>query len=108
MNAGLSYFKGCPDCSGLKIEDILKEILLLFVGVPVALRVTFVMIVVVFHLGGRGRPDLRLNRSFEDLVKFAAVEPDAAAFGTIINFDAGAFGDIQGYIADRTVHGGVI
>ena len=77
-------------------------------GVPVALWVTFVMIVVVFHLGGRGWPDLRLNRSFEDLVKLATVEPDATAFWTIINFNTGTLGDVEGYVADWTIHGGMI
>jgi len=104
MNTGLTYLMGCPDFSGLKIEDILQEIFLFLVRVSMTLRMTLVVIVVVSDLRGRRRPDLRLNRTFENLVKLTAVEPDAAAFGAVINFYAGAVSDIQGDVTDWTVH----
>lgn len=59
--------------------------------------------------GGDGRL-LRLligGRAFENLVQFSAVEPDAAALGTEINFDALPFGDGEGGLdTDGAVHEG--
>jgi len=88
----------------LKVENVLQEIFLLFMRITIPLRMAFVVVIVVFHLRTGRRPHFSLSRSFKDFVKFTAIEPDATAFGAVIDFYAGAVSDIQGYVADRTVH----
>jgi hypothetical protein len=53
-------------------------------------------------LSSRGTFGDRLPYYF---IQFPPVQPDAAALGTIIDFDPLSFGQVQGNFTHRTVHG---
>ena len=102
------------DESGL-VEQV-KNAFLFFMVVPVVIiTVVLVMVFVIrpvirlFLLVRRRRGGTLLRRgrrdgTFDDLVKFAPVEPDAPALGAIINLDTQSLRHDQRYSTDWTVH----
>src|SRR5687768_11391849 len=69
-----------------------------FGGAVVALLVVVIVIVVavVVTFVGLG--------ALDDLVEFAAVEPDASALGAVVDLDALSVGHDQGEVATGTIH----
>jgi hypothetical protein len=83
----------------VKIKYLAKETFLAFFVLRVALLVSIIIVICVFvPLGFGGRP-------FDELIQFAAVQPDAAALGTVIDLDTLSVTDQQRHIAIRAVHG---
>jgi hypothetical protein len=58
-------------------------------------------------LRGRARWRGRVGRSrtFDDLVQLAAVQPDATAFGAIVNLYSATVGDDEGFVVYWAAHG---
>jgi len=88
----------------LEIKQIIKKVLLL----PALVIVILVIIAFLFLPDAEVIPAAEagiyrrcsgLGISFDDFIKFAAVEPYAPALGAVIDFDPGAFGHDQVYIA---------
>lgn len=91
--------------TSLKIKQFSQKGVPLFLFV-IILLVVVIIVVVLFRLAGFKRVAvLRCgNRTFDDLVQFAAVEPDAAAFGAVIDLNTVALGHQQVYIAVWALH----
>lgn len=75
--------------------------------VAVTTRIMVIVPAMLLRIRGRGwlRWPGRPIRAFDDLVKFAAIEPNAAALRAIIDFHALTLRhDERGFYTDRTFH----
>src|SRR6056297_1985014 len=83
-----------------EIEEFTEDRLLL-------LRPIVAAVVLPARVVGGCRRDLlrRRRRALDDLVKLATVEPDAPAFGAIVDLDALTVGHDKFASVDRALHG---
>jgi Mg2+/citrate symporter len=92
------------------VKQVQEASLFFVIGPVVIIAMVFVLMLVIrlFLLERRrGGTLLRRDRrdgTFDDLVKFAPIEPDAPARGAIINLNTLSLRHDQRYITDRTIH----
>src|SRR5262245_32191334 len=92
----------------LVVEQFGQPMLALLVGLAVAAVAMARLLVGRGRLARRGGSRRLLHRSaaLDDLIKFAAIKPDATALRTIIYLDSLAVAHRQRHAADRAWHGG--
>jgi hypothetical protein len=97
-----------------KIEQLSEKRLAPPFAVPMALIIIVVIIIpallegdaaFVGALVGGSSTGTFSARAFDDLIEFAAIQPNAATLGAIIDFDTLALGYMQVDLAGWTFHG---
>lgn len=78
------------------------------IGVLVVVRLVVVRLVVWLVIDAGGSWFVLLGRAFDDFVEFTAIEPDATALRTIIDFYAASLGHGEGHITGWTLHGSCV
>jgi hypothetical protein len=92
----------------LKIEQILEERATLTLPAVVLASGRAIIVISIALVSARRRialtPVRCLCRPLENLVQLAAIQPDAAALGAVVDLDALSLGDAQFASVNGTVH----
>jgi len=93
----------------LEVEDIAQPglfALAVMAGVAVLAVATLVMAIAVGVIVPPGTWHVGVEGAVDELVKLAAVEPDAAADGAVIDFNAAPVGDLEWAVSVGAGHDG--